>query len=175
MLWAVTLLSVWLALAAAIPSRYMAGITLALLAIMAHFAGAAIGHHFHRPRHAKGLAPRLHPLDSQHFAPQTHLSQIKSLPFLVLILAIGAGIFGAVAAVITTSQMTQNRVGIPGLAVAGITFGGLTGLGTFLMIGFWQVVWAAWTQAVDKTSTYEGSGHNPGSSSHSDSDPNPST
>lgn len=155
LLWTVTLLSIWLAIAVTLPKYYLVGFTLFALMILAHFAGAAVGNELHRPRR-KSASSISHPsLTAEHFAPPSNLSKEKTLQFWVLLASSIIGPLGAIIGVALTVHLTQNRVGGGGLFIAAITFGGLSGLLTFLICSFCQVIWVAWGQAVQKNHPHE--------------------
>lgn len=155
LLWTVTLLSIWLAIAVTLPKYYLVGFTLFALMILAHFAGAAVGNELHRPRR-KSASSNSHPsLTAEHFAPPSNLSKEKTLQFWVLLASSIIGPLGAIIGVALTVHLTQNRVGGGGLFIAAITFGGLSGLLTFLICSFCQVIWVAWGQAVQKNHPHE--------------------
>lgn len=157
----VTLLSLFFALALAIPPLYFAGILLISLAAFAHFAGAAIGKHlkFDEKRHhgplslsppsddASTAAATFATPNSITYAPATHLSKTKSLGYFVLFSTALAAMVGAVCAMIITNYWAPDRVDLFCLAVAGVAFGALSGLSAFLILGFSQVFWTAWGQA----------------------------
>lgn len=150
-----TLLSIWLAIAVTLPKYYLVGFTLFALMILAHFAGAAAGNVLHRPRR-KSASSNSHPsLTAEHFAPPSNLSKEKTLQFWVLLASSIVGPLGAIIGVALTIHLTQNRVGGGGLFIAAITFGGLSGLLTFLICSFCQVIWVAWGQAVQKNHPHE--------------------
>lgn len=150
LLWTVTLLSIWLAIAVTLPKYYLVGFTLFALMILAHFAGAAVGNELHRPRR-KSASSISHPsLTAEHFAPPSNLSKEKTLQFWVLLASSIIGPLGAIVGVTLTAYLTKNRVGGGGLFIAALTFGGLSGLLTFLICSFCQVIWVAWSQAVQK-------------------------
>ncbi|MFO0885591.1 MAG: hypothetical protein U0894_15625 [Pirellulales bacterium] len=156
LLWTVTLLSIWLAIAVTLPKYYLVGFTLFALMILAHFAGAAAGNVLHRPRRKSSSSSSSHPsLSAEHFAPPSNLSKEKTLQFWVLLASSIVGPLGAIIGVALTIHLTQNRVGGGGLFIAAITFGGLSGLLTFLICSFCQVIWVAWGQAVQKNHPHE--------------------
>jgi len=149
-------MSIWLAIAVTLPKYYLVGFTLFALMILAHFAGAAVGNELHRPRR-KSAPPKSHPsLTAEHFAPPSNLSKEKTLQFWVMLASSIVGPLGAIIGVALTVHLTQNRVGGGGLFIAALTFGGLSGLFTFLICSFCQVIWVAWGQAVRKNYPQEG-------------------
>lgn len=155
LLWAITLMSIWLGIAVTLPKYYLVGFTLFALMILAHFAGAAVGNELHRPRR-KSASSKSHPsLTAEHFAPASNLSKEKTLHFWVMLASLIIGQLGAITGVALTAHLTHNRVGGGGLFIAAITFGGLSGLLTFLICSFCQVIWVAWGQAVRKNHPQE--------------------
>ncbi len=157
-----------------------AGILLVGLAALAHFAGAAIGKQlkFDQKRHHGPLSLSPPSDDSSQapatlatpqsitYAPTTHLSKAKSLGYFVLFATAIASLVGAISAMVITHYWAPDRVDLFCLAVAGLAFGALTGLSTFLILGFSQVFWTAWGQASKVTGP---SGGNPDDATEPDS------
>lgn len=133
-----------------------AGLVLLALSIFCHVVGnclgtrlRSIGDHPDRPI----AEPNFRKPQPHEFAPATHLSQRKSLGWIIVIATFGGVLLGGVGGGVYTLLTSRGLIGATNIAVGVIAFATLGGIISFAVVGFTQVLGSAICQALNSSTT----------------------
>jgi hypothetical protein len=131
-----------------------AGLVLLALSIFCHVAGNCIGTRLRsigdhsdcpeKPGQSKIRRPEPH-----EFAPATHLSQRRSLGWIIVIATFGGIILGGLGGGFWTFLNSRGPIGATNVAVGVIAFATLGGIASFAVVSFTQVLLGAIWQAMN--------------------------